>query len=80
MQSKQTNLPVRHAPKEQLLMIVQPQVRANKTVLRAVTELKSPGEINYCIPYRPVFSYTLLQGWFPILVTEHDKKKKLTYL
>ncbi len=48
-------------------MIVQPQVRANKTVLRTVTELQSPGEISYSIPYRSVFSYTLLQGWLSIL-------------
>ncbi len=51
------------APDEQLLMVVYPIGQAKRTVVRTINELRSPGEINHCIPYRPLCGYALLQGW-----------------
>ncbi len=35
----------------------------NTVVLRTVTELQSPGEINYSKPNRSLYDFTLFQGW-----------------
>ncbi len=59
---KKTTLPIRHAPKEQLLKIELPQDRANRMVLRTINELRSPGEVDLRIPHRPYCGYALLQG------------------
>ncbi len=63
LHNKQAPLRKRQATEEQLLMVVQPRVITNRTFLRTVNELRSPGEINHVIPYRRFCGFTLFKGW-----------------
>ncbi len=63
---QQTSSSVGHATEEQLLMVNYAPA-GNKTVLRTVDELESPGEIKYSIPYRGFCGFSRFQGWLTFL-------------